>query len=280
MEKRILLPTDFSENSLNAIEYSLRLFENKKCTFYFLNAYQVDEYAHMITVPEPGGKRFEKAKKVSEKGLDSLKDNLELHRDNPKHTYETISIYNPLSYAIKDLVGQKEIDIVIMGTQGTTAAGALLFGTNTVNVMENVPECPILVIPHGYKFSRPKEIVFPTDYNVVFKRKELDPMFEIAKMHKATIIVLHIEQERELDEAQEKNKVLLESMMQSLKYSFHTLTDIKVHKGIGAFIESRKSDMIVFMNKKSYFFGNKLSKPLAKEIETHSIIPVMEISIS
>ena len=35
--KAILLPTDFSKNSMNAIEYAVSLFENETCEFYVLN---------------------------------------------------------------------------------------------------------------------------------------------------------------------------------------------------------------------------------------------------
>ena len=140
-------------------------------------------------------------------------------------------------------------------------------------------EAPDLAIPSGFKFSRPKEIVLPTDFDLVFKRRELTPMLEIARMHKSMISILHIEKEKELDKNQEDNKALLESILKNLEHAFHTLPDVRVHKGISSFIKSRKSDMIVFIDKKTHFFGNKLSKPLAKEIETHAIIPVMAITI-
>ena len=35
--KAILLPTDFSKNSMNAIEYAVSLFEDETCEFYVLN---------------------------------------------------------------------------------------------------------------------------------------------------------------------------------------------------------------------------------------------------
>ncbi len=37
--KKILLPTDFSENALNAIDYALQLFKDEKCAFFILNTY-------------------------------------------------------------------------------------------------------------------------------------------------------------------------------------------------------------------------------------------------
>ena len=42
--KKILIPTDFSKNAMNAIEYTLNSFEHEFCKFYFLHAYQQDVY--------------------------------------------------------------------------------------------------------------------------------------------------------------------------------------------------------------------------------------------
>ncbi|WP_299528057.1 universal stress protein, partial [uncultured Lutibacter sp.] len=35
--KNILLPTDFSENSWNAIKYALELYKKTACNFYLLH---------------------------------------------------------------------------------------------------------------------------------------------------------------------------------------------------------------------------------------------------
>ena len=35
--KKILIPTDFSENSWNAIKYAVAFFKKTKCTFYILH---------------------------------------------------------------------------------------------------------------------------------------------------------------------------------------------------------------------------------------------------
>ena len=37
--KHILLPTDFSDTSYEAITYAVQLFINEECTFYVLNTY-------------------------------------------------------------------------------------------------------------------------------------------------------------------------------------------------------------------------------------------------
>ncbi|MCJ7465606.1 MAG: universal stress protein [Maribacter sp.] len=277
MDKRVLLPTDFSKNALNAIRYALDLYQDQICEFYFLNAYQVNGYSidTMMMFPEPGEPAYEAAKKASEEGFEKLMDILELHNDNPKHTFHTISTFNSLLYAIKDTIAKNDIDIVVMGTKGETGAASVVFGTNTVNIMEKVTECAVLAVPEVVRFVKPKEIVFPTDYKTAFKRKELNYLIEIAKYHDAFIRVLHIVRESELSHEQQVNKELLEAILKDTSHSYHNLTDHKVPIGISAFIESRESDMIAFINKKHNFFGSMLSKPLVKEMGYHSKIPVL-----
>lgn len=280
MDKRVLLPTDFSKNALNAIRYVLDLYANKTCEFYFLNTYQVDGFTldNLMMVPEPGERSFETAKMKSEQQFEKLMEILKLHADNPKHTYHTISTYNSLLEAVKNTITKKDIDLVAMGTRGLTDSRTIVYGTNTINIMEKITEIPVLAIPENIRFSPPKEVVFPTDYKTVYKRKELNYLIEIAKMHNAFIRVLHITEESKLSKTQESNKQLLKIILENTDHSFHNLRGIKVHTGISAFLASRESDMVAFINKKHRFFGSMLSKPLVKELGYHSRIPVLVLN--
>lgn len=278
MDKRILLPTDFSKNALNAIRYALDLYKDQTCDFYLLNTFTVNGYSiDNMMVPEPGQQAYEAAKLESEQKFDTLMDVLQLHNDNPKHIYHTISTFNSLLHAIKTTIAKYDIDMVIMGTKGASGVDSVVFGTNTVDAMEKVTECPVMAIPENLQFKVPKEIVFPTDYKTNFKRRELNYLLEIALYHNAAIRVLHIEKEFKLSRDQKNNKALLESILKGTDHSYHTLKDLKVQSGISAFIESRESDMIAFVNRKHNFFGSMLSKPLVKEMGYHSKIPVLTL---
>ena len=279
MNQRILLPTDFSKNALNAIRYALDMYASQHCEFYLLNVFHVDGYSlDNMMVPEPGNSTYDAAKKVSEDQFQKLLDILELHNTNTKHTYHTISSYNSLIDAIKDTIAKKDIDLVIMGTKGSTGAKGVILGTNTVATMEAVTDCPLLSVPEDFRFSPPLEIVFPTDFKTSYKRRELNHLLNISKMYETPIRILHILEEHKLSKTQELNKKLLETILAATKYSFHTLTDTKVHKGIGFFTESRDSDMIAFLNKKHSFFGIMFSKPLVKEIGYHAKIPILVLN--
>jgi nucleotide-binding universal stress UspA family protein len=278
MNKRILIPTDFSKNALNAIRYTIDLYAKLNCDFYFLNVFSFEQYTtNSLIIPEEGTAVFEQVKLDSEKNFVKLIDTLALHIYNPKHNYYTVSTSNFLSEAIKKLIAEKDIDLVAMGTKGATGSKGVLFGSNTVIAMEKIRECPVLAIPEHVSYMSPKEIVFPTDFKDVFKRSEFRYLIELAKMHNAEIAILHLEKNKELTKTQLSNKQLLSSILSETAHQFHTLTENNVGKGIQTFVESRESDMVSFINRKHFFFDNVFSKPLIKEIGYDSDVPILAL---
>ncbi|MCG2461764.1 universal stress protein [Flavobacteriaceae bacterium F89] len=277
MDKRILLPTDFSKTARNAIRYALDLYADRKCSFHFLNVYQVDSYAITGSTyrPEEGQRSYEIEKRKSEERLEQLMKDLRPYSNIDKHTFHSITTYNSLLEAAKEVIAQKDIDIVVMGTKGITGSRTAIFGTNAINLMENVTECPVLAIPENATFGDPKEIVFPTDYKIPFKRRELKYLVNIAKKYGAYIRVLHIKRSKYPKPPQQRNQGLLKDLFKDVGHSFHELEGISVHTGINAFIDSRGSDMVAFINQKRGFFTKILSRSLAKELGCYSKVPVL-----
>lgn len=68
--KRILIPTDFSENAWNAISYAMQLFSNQTCEFFLLNTYTPVIPSSRFMAPIIDGVRIEDAIRYnSENGL-------------------------------------------------------------------------------------------------------------------------------------------------------------------------------------------------------------------
>lgn len=281
MDKRILLPTDFSKNAWNAIKYALALYSGVPCDFYILNAFSVSGYTlENMSVPEPGEPYFEAAKHESEEGLQRTLEMLRLLPENSKHRFHTVSTFNSVSEAVRYVIDTKDIDIIVMGTKGVTESKARVFGTNTVNIMERIRQCPVIAVPADYTYVPPKEIAFPTDYKSNFKKKEMAYLVEIAKMHDAKINVVHIDKNKDgkLNAVEKENQKLLQDILEGTDYELHFLPAVKISKGINLFIESRHCDMIVFLNRKHLFFGSILSNPLVKEIGYDPQIPILELN--
>ena len=278
MVKRILIPTDFSKNALNAARYAIDLYSKLNCDFYFLNVFQLDKYTkNTLILPEPGSTAYDSAEKDSKDEFVKLLDMLALHQYNPKHTYHTISSFSFLIETMVAVIDKNDIDFVVMGTKGATGAKGVIFGSNTVNAMEKIRMCPVLAVPENISFSTLTEIVFPTNYKSAFKRKEMSYLIEIAKMQEASIEVLHITKEKKLSSTQEENKQLLGEILDTTKHSFHHLSETDISEGITAFVESRGSSMIAFINRKHFFFGSVFSNPLVKEIGYKASTPILAL---
>jgi nucleotide-binding universal stress UspA family protein len=277
MRRKILLPTDFSKNAWHAIDYATELYKNEDCDFYILNVFTATgSVLESLINLEPGSQLYEIKKIDSENGLAKVLEKLILRdNSNPKHQFNTISVFNNPIDAIKNVVDQKDIEIIVMGTKGETHSRATAFGSTAIYVMEKVRNCPVIVVPQNTKIILPKEIVFPTSYKTHYKKRELNYLTDIAKKCDATIVVLHICEEDELDENQKENKQLLKEILEGTNYKFHDLSHNSVISVVNIFIESRDSDMVAFINKKHKFFGSILTNAMVKEISFHLNVPIL-----
>lgn len=278
MKKNILIPTDFSKNSWNALNYALSLFKDEKCTFYLVNAFQLYYFTtDSLIVPEPGEPNYEKAKETSEIGLEGIIDGITSRGGNEEHSFETISTYNTVLEAVKAVIEKNDIELVIMGTKGENDPTSKLYGSNAVDVMEKIINCPVIVIPENsvYAEEKRKEVVFATNFKTAYRRRDMENLVDIAKKMKAAIRVLHIQEADKLSGEQEKNKEDLQEYLGDVVFTFHTLTDIKVAPGIHSFIESRDSDLLALINKKHSFLNSIFTKSLVKEIGYKPQVPVL-----
>ncbi|WP_282031367.1 universal stress protein [Winogradskyella eximia] len=277
MRHKILLPTDFSKNSIRAINYARELYKNDHCDFFILNVFSATgNILESLLNLEPGSELYETAKLHSENGLAKVFDMITMSDSyNPKHHFEVFSEFNNVVESIKQFVDKKDIEMIVMGTKGQTHSRATAFGSTAINIMEKVRNCPVLVVPHNAKIELPKEIVFPSNFRTHFKRRELIYLSEIAKKSEANIAILYINKEEKLDEDQRENKELLKEILEGVNYTFHTLSHHSIQSAVNIFVESRSSDMVAFINKKHAFFGSILSNPMVKEISFHLNVPIL-----
>ena len=204
--KNILLPTDFSDNSWNAIQYGLQLFKDHKCTFYLLNTYTPIIYdVQYFEVAAAQAGLIDAMKETSKKGLDKLLVKINTEFKNENHTFSTISSFNTLVREVEELYQGNAIDFIVMGTQGASGLNEVLFGSNTVHVLKNA-KCPVLAIPNNFSFEAPHEILFPSDYGIDFQDKHLQPIIDIASLFSARINILNVSYGSDLSEKQAQNR--------------------------------------------------------------------------
>lgn len=197
---------------------------------------------------------------------------------NTKHTFVPLTYYSNFITTIKNEVKNKNIALIIMGTKGASGLKKVTVGSNTGDVISKV-KCNLLAVPEDVVYSQPKEIAYPTDYQLGNNLKVLDDLIEMATMNKAVLRILHISKNgEELNAEQLKNKDFLADYLVEVNHSFHSLKGSKLETAVQCFTESRDIDMIAMVAKNQNYFQRILFRPAAEEISYHTKVPFLVLN--
>ena len=275
--KKILLPTDFSENSWNAIKYALHYFKEDTCHFHILNTYTPIIY--QVEYMEVGTAQFglvDAMKETSTTGLKKIKEKIDKEFKNPKHSFTEMSSFNTLTAEISEQTSNNGVDYVVMGTKGATGALEILFGSNTMHVIKNA-KCPVLAIPSNFSFEKPLEILFPSDYEIEFQKKHIQPILNVANTFHSRVNIMNASFGYELSEYQESNKKILEGYFKKIAHIFHSVSNQTVEDAIAKFQLKYRINLLVMINNKHSFFENLFFRSTINHIGFHLNIPFLVI---
>ncbi|GAK94702.1 putative universal stress protein UspA [Nonlabens ulvanivorans] len=273
--KKILLPTDFSAASINAIEYAVQLFKNEDCNFYVLNTYEpVALYTSTTYGNDPGldleiGELF---KKKSKEKVQKVIDEVSSKFNDSHHVYKGISTFNMLSLEINELVEDYGIDLIIMGTNGASGLKEVFIGSQTMHVIKNA-NIPVIGVPQGYPYKQPKDILFMTNYMTDEHHTGMTLLEDICSKNISRLIFLNAYEGDNLTANQVKN---METLDHFFKHDAH-LTQIAKGMDVIEAMEDFQSrhgiDLLVLVHNKHNFFENLLFKPVVKKVVHHSDVP-------
>ncbi|MEX0289194.1 MAG: universal stress protein, partial [Flavobacteriaceae bacterium] len=182
--------------------------------------------------------------------------------------------FESLVDAVNDFVNQINVDIVIMGTQGQTADKNVTFGSHTVQVFKYV-QCPVLAVPETYEYHQPKKILFPTDYMLPYKRRELKLLNLIAAEFKSEIHCLYISDYEELSHRQSDNQRFLQEELSESYLSFETTPVKNKAEAILDYIAKYNINLLVMVNARHSFLEDLLYRSTVDEIGLQIKLPFL-----
>ncbi|MEN3322151.1 universal stress protein [Mariniflexile soesokkakense] len=271
--RKILIPTDFSENATNALEYAIALFKYEISEFFIMHAYQDDIYAEDLKVTrETLSDVTEMVGNRSKIRLESIKQHAYKILPNPRHTYHIVSSNNILVDEADKIVDKENIDVIVMGTRGYTNDSKITFGSHTLQVLKYV-SCPVLVIPEKYKYKKPLHILFPTNYLIPYKRRELKLLCEMVCPYNALIDILYITSSRGLSMRQQDNQDFIKNELCKNDLNFKTVNSKNITNTINSYIKENSVDMLVMVNNRHTFLEDILMQSTIDKMGLYINIP-------
>lgn len=189
MEK-ILVPTDFSDNSKPGLRFAIRLAARNKSHLVFINV-------HLIKRPPTSGSNsavnFEEFKQQE---LDKTKVKLEsfvrkiyqsLKLESDGYSCEVIEGIKADFTLIDYCKNHSEIKYLVISTRGASYFNKVL-GTNTGNLITKSP-VPVIAVPKDYRYKPLRNVLYASDLENL--DSEFQRVLEFAKPRGLSIEMLH-----------------------------------------------------------------------------------------
>lgn len=157
--KRILVPTDFSEQAENALEVAAMLAKKYGSEIYLL---------HMMEIPmqqtDPGNVQSDIPEalffmKLAQKRFENLIAQDYLQGITVHETVKADITFNEIKDSCKEL----NIDMIVMGSHGATGLKEMFVGSNAEKVVRT-SEVPVLVIKNKHHSFDVTNFVFASDF--------------------------------------------------------------------------------------------------------------------
>lgn len=192
MIKRILVPVDFSDVSLNALSFAITIAEKMKAEVILFHSWL--PYFSAFT-PE------ELVKKENQQTRKSILSKLEAvagaHQFDKRKTRITIILEaGPEQKRIVDFIRKKKIDLVVMGTTGAGGLKKMLMGSLTSFVIQH-GACPVIAVPAKGGFSSLRKILYSTDLDLA-EKDSLSFLRVLAAAFNSEVVYFHVKRKGEL----------------------------------------------------------------------------------
>ena len=269
--KTILVATDFSAAATNAVNYATEMALTINADILLLNVYQIP--AGYLEVPVAVG--LEDIRRGAEQQINKLKEQLIRKTSNRLHVETEVRMGSFFS-ELKDVCKSVNPYVVILGSQGTTAAEHLFFGSNTVYTMKHLA-WPVMTVPDGLIFSSIKKIGLACDFEKVVDTIPVNEIKMLIQDFKAELHILNTGSNKKFEPEVVFQSGLLQEMLSALKPSYHFITNENTDLGIIDFAEKNHIDLLIVFPKRHSLFEKIMHKSHTRQLVLHSYVPVMAL---
>lgn len=251
--KNILLLTDFSANAQHAIDYALALFKGGEHHFYLLNVHKTSaSVMSEMMASKASSSVYESLIKNPKKTLKELTEKYAEQFKGERYGFESICDYDAFTDAVGQLVKERKIDLIVMGTNGATGAKEVVFGSNTINVIRHI-DSAVLVVPENHSFTGIRSVLFATETGEAFKGDLLIPFDYIRTKYHAALHILYIAYDELSREESEHKKMKIKDHFKIQDPEYHSVTGLPADLALDAFVQLEKVDLAgKIINRKSF----------------------------
>jgi nucleotide-binding universal stress UspA family protein len=269
--KKILVPTDFSEGAFNALIHAIHAARILHTTLEIIHAYSMPATGSNVMVDI----------------TDVLKNNAEEEMENLKKRVQGLEIaqiieisyqtaYGSVVDVINSRADEKNVSVVMMGTQGASGITEKWLGSNTAAAARNV-NVPLLAIPVENPYKDIKSILFSTDMKVMEDAGCMEFVAKLANITRAEVKFFHVRKSDEQpDEDGYKNQV--GKFFTDVNPTFSFTYNENISKGIEETIRKENPSLLVVVRHDYGFFESIWHSSVSRQIINNASLPILVLN--
>ncbi len=258
---KILVPVDFSENSLNALRYAIHLFRSSSLEVNVLHTYGASSTAfHMISMDKV-------LEEDAEREMNSFLK--KISKEHPNTTFTPKIVKGSAVSLITSMGNSGTYDFIVMGTKGASGLKKVFIGSVAGGVIANT-KAPVLVVPENFKYEPIKNILFAISNTPYSDNSVVEPLRSLAKISKANVNILHIANEENPDISKQVEPI--KDLNPSVSYVYGTGN---INESLKSNMEKSDMDLLCLIRSKKGLFGHLFEESVTTEQTFSSPVPVV-----
>ena len=273
--KRILVPTDFSEHAEYALRVAAQIARQNDSEIIIL---------HILELPHQAGDAMGSGHKIPEimlykdKAISNLEDLMDVDYLEGINVSEIIQFEKAFD-GILAVSKKNDVDLVVMGSHGTSGFQEMFIGSNTEKVVR-FSEAPVLVIKNKNDDFKAGTFVFASDFSNEIK-KPFAQLVDFAKSFNSNLRLVMINTPNSFKPTHVSEKIMNDFMKEFNypNYSLHIYNDVNVEKGILNFSNSVNADLIGMCTHGRTGFAHFFNGSISEDLVNHAVRPVITFKI-
>jgi nucleotide-binding universal stress UspA family protein len=273
--KRILIPTDFSKYADLAIEAGAQIAQKNNAEIVLIHMLELPGQSNDALTGETSIPAIMLFKNKADETLKDIKNRPYLKGIPIKE----VVLLDNASRGITNYSNQNDIDLIIMGSHGSSGFEEIFVGTNTEKVVR-LSNTPVLIIKNKIDKLDIKKIVFASDFSKEIKKPFLE-LLKFVNFFNAKLKLVMICTPNSFKSTSSAQKIMKEFVAEfdMPDYSIEIYNDTNIEKGITNYADAKEADLIALCTHGrtalTHFFNGSISEDLVN----HTSRPVITFKI-
>lgn len=256
--RRVIIPIDFSETSLNAARFTAKMLAGKKDAVAVLYNNYESEDDHDVVI----GYQESLKKEFKAFGVENVECENEMGGD--------------LIDNIARLAHTTRATMIVMGITGKSEVRQAMFGSNTLKLVDR-NLLPVMIVPPDAVYKGINNVAFTSDFKDVEATTPSALINSVLEIFNPMLHIVNVNREHyvSLTEEIEAGKAKFRELFNAFKMEFYFITMNDFYEAVDNFVKDYNIDVLLTIPKHQSNAVSLFKSSHTKRLAYHSRIPIL-----